>query len=93
MNIVGLAKRSASFYNRFLDQYKLRLEMIRERSKDAFAEIQDQSIMKGFKAGYEAAAGDIIEKFRDLAEFVGLTKEKVNDIVAKVYKGQIITII
>ena len=35
----------------------------------------------------------IIEKFRDLAEFVGLTKEKVNDIVAKVYKGQIITII
>ena len=41
-------------------------EMIRERSKDAFAEIQDQSIMKGFKAGYEAAAGDIIEKFRDI---------------------------
>ena len=41
-------------------------EMIRERSKDAFAEIQDQSIMKGFKAGYEAAAGDIIEKLRDI---------------------------
>ena len=41
-------------------------EMIREKSKDAFAEIQDQSIMKGFKAGYEAAAGDIIEKLRDI---------------------------
>ena len=41
-------------------------EMIREKSKDAFAEIQKQSIMKGFKAGYEAAAGDIIEKFRDI---------------------------
>ena len=41
-------------------------EMIREKSKDAFAEIQDQSIMKGFKAGYEAAAGDIIEKLKDI---------------------------
>lgn len=41
-------------------------EMIREKSKDAFAEIQNQSIMKGFKAGYEAAAGDIIEKLRDI---------------------------
>lgn len=35
----------------------------------------------------------IIEKFSDLAEFVGLSKEKVNDIIVKVFKGQIITII
>ena len=41
-------------------------EMIREKSKDAFAEIQKQSIMKGFKEGYEAAAGDIIERLRDI---------------------------
>ena len=35
----------------------------------------------------------IIEKFKDLSMFAGLTIEKVNDIVSKVYKGQIITII
>ena len=35
----------------------------------------------------------IIEKFKDLSGFAGLTIEKVNDIVEKVYKGQIITII
>lgn len=35
----------------------------------------------------------IIEKFKDLAGFAGLTIEKVNDIVTKVYNGQIITTI
>ena len=52
MNIVGLAKRSASFYNRFLDQYKLRLEMIRERriiiQEMAYDSVDDSSLRSEF---------------------------------------------
>ena len=55
-----------NLYSTLKDNSDNMAEMIREKSKDAFAEIQDQSIMKGFKAGYEAAAGDIIEKLKDI---------------------------
>ena len=62
-------------------------EMIREKSKDAFAEIQNQSIMKGFKAGYEAAAGDIIERLRDINLAESFSEVDFEEIKASAIEG------
>lgn len=62
-------------------------EMIREKSKDAFAEIQKQSIMKGFKEGYEAAAGDIIERLRDINLAESFSEVDFEEIKASAIEG------
>lgn len=54
--------------------------LVREMSRNAFSEIRNQSILEGFKAGYEAAADDLRWKLNGIDLTAGLPEINLEDL-------------